>query len=149
MSTLHIIKRGFGYIKNPKKSIYNNIYNKTTIGASNYSPRVQAQKNISSNNNHYCNSWEDIEINFENLDIKFDKTNEKNFYNIIDNNTVKIKNNVFSKKQIKAYKNIFLLLGLIFTFLGIVCILFIFIGIVFFYMFCNYNKIYKELYKKG
>ena len=75
--------------------------------------------------------------------------NNNQLYNIIDNNTVRIKNKLFTKKQIKTNKNLFLFLGINFTLLGIAFIPIIIIGILFLYMFYTYDKIYKELNKNG
>lgn len=75
--------------------------------------------------------------------------NNSQLYNIIDNNTVRIKNKSFTKKQIKTNKNLFLFLGIIFILLGIAFIPIIIIGILFLYMFYTYDKIYKELNKSG
>ena len=36
-------KKGAGYIKNPKKALYNKVYNKTTVGISDFKKSQQAK----------------------------------------------------------------------------------------------------------
>lgn len=38
-------KKGVGMIKDPKKAVYNKVYNKTTVGLSDLAPKARAEKN--------------------------------------------------------------------------------------------------------
>lgn len=94
----------------------------------------------------------EVELRFCNNEITTNNNDEKQkninqSYTIIDKNTVKIKNKKFTKEQIKKYRDLFLVLGIIFILLGIMIFPIMLLGLLFIFMYNNYNKIYKELNK--
>lgn len=104
-------KKGMGLINNPKKAVYNKIYNKTTIGINDI---------VSSNKSD---------------------NNKNTFYNVIDMNTVNISGKRYTKKNIKCFKNLFL----IFTILSFLLVVTIPIGILTYLLYRKYKKIYNEM----
>lgn len=119
-------KKGMGLINDPKKSVYNKVYSKTSTG-----------------------------IN-EIISDKVDKNEKMNIvgsnnkiYNIINQDNVVISNKEYSKKNIKIFKNIFMFTAILLLFLGIIClpigIIFILVGLLMFSMYRTYKEIYDEM----
>lgn len=71
-------KRGMGFIRNPRKSIYNKIYHKTTFGLKDliYLPKKSSNKNSVKNNsdeNDYGLNWKELVTNEEKEYLKLYK----------------------------------------------------------------------------
>jgi len=122
-------KKGTGLINNPKKAVYNKVYNKTTIGINEIANNSSIKpSSISSTNN---------------------LGNNNKIYKIIKENKVVINNKEFSRKSIKAFKNTFIFTAILLIVSGIIClpigIIFILFGLLMYSMFKTYKEIYNEM----
>lgn len=122
-------KKGMGLVNNPKKAVYNKVYNKTTIG-------VNDIVKGSSNKHQTTNSLNNVE-------------NNNKIYKIVNNDNVIIGNKEYCQKNIKAFKNTFIFITILFIVSGIVClpigIIFILLGLFMYSMFKTYKEIYNEM----
>lgn len=122
-------KKGMGLVNNPKKAVYNKVYNKTTIGVN----------DITNNSFKESKSFTPTKST----------TNINKIYKIINSNKVIIGNKEYSKKSIKAFKNTFMFTTILFIFSGIIClpigIIFVLFGLLMYSMFKTYKSIYNEM----
>lgn len=123
-------KKGVGLITNPKKAVYNKVYNKTTIGVSDIAKKSVATIKKEDLTNNTCA-----------------KSNVN--YTILDKETVCINNVKYSRKNIGLFKNIFLLSSILLVILSLcilpIGIIFIIIAIILFLSYKQYKKIYDEM----
>ena len=123
-------KKGVGLVNNPKKAVYNKVYNKTTIG-------VKDVINKSSSKNVIKSTFRES------------KNTKNELYTIITNDEVIIANKKYSSKNIKNFSSIFLILSILLFILGLfilpIGILFILFAIFTFLSLKNYKKIYNEM----
>lgn len=129
-------KKGTGFIKNPKKAMYNKVYQKTTVDGLASLRKVSSNKNSS---NTKVNNNKKITTNIE-------PQNKKNVSNvIIKDGKVKLGGKFYSKKSILRYRSFFLICGWFLIICG--CFLLpigiLFIGLGIFFLICanSYRKI--------
>ena len=108
-------KKGIGYIKNPEKAIKNSIYQKTTVGIT-----YPTKKNISTSQ-----------------DMSQTNTVNEPLYTVLDNNTIKIKNKIWTLKKVRFYKNSSIILSIIYIPLD-----FAFPLLIFLHLICLLNAFY-------
>lgn len=122
-------KKGMGLVNDPKKAVYNKVYNKTTIGVNDIVNKSSSKQNSKSSPSYI--------------------TNNNKIYKIINENKVVISNKEYSRKSIKAFKNTFIFITILFAFTGIVClpigIIFILLALLMYSMFKTYKEIYNEM----
>lgn len=110
-------EKGIGYIKNPKKAIYNKVYNKTTVGLSDIL-QTDTSNNININEMPHKN-WE--------------RKDNKIYFN----------NKLYSKEELNRLGKITLIVSIILTICGLymmpIGIIFLILGIMYF------SLAYKEL----
>lgn len=129
-------KKGTGFIKNPKKAIYNKVYQKTTVDGLASVRKVSSNKNSS---NTKANSYKKVTTNIE-------PQNNKNASNvIIKDGKAKIGGKFYSKKSILRYRLFFLICGWLIIICGgfLLPIGILFIGLGIFFLICAnaYRKI--------
>ena len=136
-------KKGMGYINNPKKAVYNKVYNKTTIGVNDII-KSSGSKGKSTSSKNTATSYN-----------KTYKTNNRYMlvnYKIINNDKVIIDNKEFTRKEIKDTVDGGLYSTIFFLFIGIISlpigIIFILLGLLSLVLFCIYKKIYNEMENK-
>lgn len=129
-------KKGAGFIKDPKKAMYNKVYQKTTVDGLASVRKVSSNKNSS---NTKANSNKKVTTNIE-------PQNKKNVSNVITKDgKAKIGGKFYSKKSILRYRLFFLICGCFFIICG--CFLLpigiLFIGLGIFFLICAnaYRKI--------
>lgn len=123
-------KKGMGLVNNPKKAIYNKVYNKTTIGINDVIAKTATKSTIKSVHNE-------------------NKSTTNELYTIINSNEVIIANKKYSSKSIKNFSFIFLILSILLLIVGLLIlpigILFVLFAIFIFLVSKNYKKIYNEM----
>lgn len=123
-------KKGMGYINNPKKALYNKVYNKTTIGV-----------NTIVNSTNYKGKKETTNI----------KINSNDSYTIINDNLVIIDNKEYSRGFINFLKILLFWDFIFFLFFGFIClpfgIILLLIALIFYYGYKKYKIIYNEMIK--
>ncbi len=129
-------KKGTGFIKNPKKAMYNKVYQKTTVDGLASVRKVSSNKNLS---NTKVNSNIKVTNNIE-------PQNKQNVSNvIIKDGKVKLGGKFYSKKTILRYRSFFLICGWFLIICG--CFLLpigiLFIGLGIFFLICanSYRKV--------
>ena len=110
-------KKGMGLINNPKKAVYNKIYNKTTVGINDIVSNSKSDANIKSGTD----------------------------YIIVDMNTASISGKKYDKKNVKFYKNSFLVLTIL-LFLLIVTFP---LGILTYLLYRKYKNIFAKMEEKN
>ncbi|HJJ11756.1 MAG TPA: hypothetical protein OIM48_00340 [Clostridiaceae bacterium] len=110
-------KRGMGYITNPKKAVYNKVYNKTSFG-------IQDILKDNANNNS------------NNLKEYNNKKMEYNNYEIIDNK-IYFGNKFYTKKQFLKLGRFYIVGSLIIVILGLIMapigLILSFLGLIYFF----------------
>ena len=129
-------KKGTGFLKNPKKAIYNRVYQKTTVDGLTSIREVSSNKNLA---NTKANINKKVATNIE-------PQNKKYVSNIaIKNGKAKIGGKFYSKKSILRYRLFFLICGWLIIICGCfllpIGILFIGLGIIFLICANAYRKI--------
>ncbi len=129
-------KKGTGFIKNPKKAMYNKVYQKTTVDGLASVRKVSSNKNLS---NTKTNLTKKVTTNIEHQ-------NRKNVSNVsIKDGKAKIGGKFYSRKSILRYRLFFLICGWFIIICG--CFLLpigvLFIGLGIFFLVCAnaYKKI--------
>lgn len=129
-------KKGTGVIKNPKKAMYNKVYQKTTVDGLASIRKISSNKN-SSNTKTNLSKKATTNIEFQ---------NEKGTPNItLKDGKAKIGGEFYSKKSILKYRSFFLICGWFIIICGcfILPIGVLFIGLGIFFLICA--NIYKKI----
>lgn len=119
-------KKGTGIITNPKKAVYNKVYNKTSIGINDVVKNSSNKQSLTNSTNYIGNN--------------------SKIYKIINEDKVIISNKEYSKKSIKAFKNTFIFITILFAISGLITmpigIIFILLSLLMFSMYKTYKEIY-------
>ena len=128
-------KKGTGFIKDPKKAMYNKVYQKTTVDGLASVRKVSSSKNSSN-----------TKANNKKVTTNIEPQNKKNVSNVtIKNGKAKIGGKFYSKRTILRYRLFFLICGWFLIICG--CFLLpigiLFIGLGIFFLICanSYRKI--------
>lgn len=137
-------KKGMGLINNPKKSLYNRVYKKSTVGISDiYNNDKKRKENLN------INSFDNV-LSSDNWNNDNKHYNEV-FYQILDKNNVIINGLTYSRGAIKFFKNCFAFFTFFIGIGGILLlpigfgIIFILFAIVMFFLSKKYKEIYNEM----
>lgn len=137
-------KKGMGLVNNPKKALYNKVYNSTTIGMSDFLETASKNENLTRNNQN--NSDSQSKEFLADSNIKSTKTkNNTPLYEITNDNKVKIGKRIYTKKQVKKYAMLFLILSVVYMIIGIYFFPFFIIGLFLLWTSHVYHKINKLL----
>ena len=117
-------RKGMGYINNPKKALYNKVYNKTSFGIKDVlkNNSRNSSRNDSKNNNAF---------------IKYNVKHEYKNYDIEDNK-IYFSNKFYTKKQFKKLSIIYIVASLFIIVLGFIMlpigIIFSLLGLIYFFI---------------
>lgn len=137
-------KKGIGLVNNPKKALYNKVYNSTTIGVSDFLESSSKNENTIRNNRKSNNTQSKEFLSDPNIKSAKPK-NSLPLYEITNDNKVKIGKRIYSKKQIKKYSILFLFFSVVYMIIGIYFFPFFIIGLFFLWVSHTYHKINKLL----
>ncbi len=104
-------KKGMGFVKNPKKAVYNKVYNKTTVDA--LAPLKSSKKKHSSSTvckSSSTNRSKSSAREYQNTNSKPTTYYDKKHYTIV-NGQAQIGNKFYDVDQLKKYKTPLIILG--------------------------------------
>lgn len=138
-------KKGMGLVNNPKKALYNKVYNSTTIGVSDFLESSSKNENTIRNNRKSNNAQSKEFLSDSNIKSAKPKSSNVPLYEITNDNKAKIGKRIYTKKQLKKYSILLLVFSITYMIIGIYFFPFFIIGLFLLWASHTYHKISKLL----